>query len=115
MKSTRAEVYAALDSERAYQESRWNATTTTSEGKHSLSEWIAYMEDYLAEAKHLLARVAKQTAYPDAVHIIRKVTTMGVAAMEEHGAPQRVGFERQAAPSGLWRDGDGNLVERVGG
>lgn len=92
MKAAREEVYAALDSERAYQENRWNASTTTSEGKHSFSEWIAYMEDYLAEAKHILARTAKQKAYPDVAHIIRKVTAMGVAAMEEHGAPRREGF-----------------------
>jgi hypothetical protein len=90
--TSRSEVYAAIDSERAYQESRWNASTTTSEGKHSLSEWIAYMEDYLSEMKHLLARTAKQKAYPEAVHIMRKVTTMGVAAMEQHGAPRREGF-----------------------
>lgn len=88
----RADVYAAIDSERAYQQSRWNPTTTTSEGRHSFSEWIAYMEDYLTEAKHVLAREAKQTADPKVAHIMRKVTTMGVAAMEQLGAPRREGF-----------------------
>ena len=89
---SRKDVYAALDSERAYQESRWNASTTTSEGKHSFSDWFAYMDDYIAEAKHLLAREARQNAYPKVAHIRRKVTAMGVAAMEEHGAPRREGF-----------------------
>lgn len=88
-KATRQEVYAALDSERAYQESRWNASTTTSEGKHSFSEWVAYMDHYLGLAKKELATRARQDAYPDVAHIMRKVTAMGVAAMEEHGAPLR--------------------------
>jgi hypothetical protein len=88
----RADVYAALDSERAYQDTRWNESTTTSEGKHSLEEWIVYMEDYSAEAKHLLSRMSTQEAYPKALEIIRKVTAMGVACMEQHGAPRREGF-----------------------
>jgi hypothetical protein len=88
----RQDVYATIDSERAYQAYRWNENTTTSKGFHSFSEWIAYMEDYLAEAKHILARSAKQDAYGQVAHIIRKVTAMGVAAMEEHGAPRREGF-----------------------
>jgi len=92
MQATRQDVYAAIDSERAYQKDRWNEHTTTSKGFHSFSEWIAYMEDYLAEAKHLLARTAKQDAYVQVSHIVRKVTAMGVAAMEEHGAPRREGY-----------------------
>lgn len=90
--ATRREVYDALDSERAYQESRWNASTTTSKGKHSFSEWFAYMEDYIDEAQHMLAREAKQDAYPKVEHFMRKVTAMGVAAMEQLGAPRREGF-----------------------
>jgi hypothetical protein len=89
---TRAEVYAAIDSERNYQKSRWNERTTTSKGFHSFSEWFAYMEDYIAEAKHLLARTPAQDAEIPVQHIMRKVTTMGVAAMEDHGAPTREGF-----------------------
>jgi hypothetical protein len=85
----RSDVYAAIDGERAYQLTRWNAETTTSEGKHTYEEWFAYMEDYIAEAKHILAREAKQTAQPKAGHIMRKVVTMGIAAMEEHGAYAR--------------------------
>lgn len=90
--ASRGEVYAALDSERAYQASRWNESTTTSKGFHSFSEWIAYMDYYLGLAKVQLATRARQEAYPDVAHIMRKVTAMGVAAMEEHGAPRREGF-----------------------
>jgi hypothetical protein len=84
--TARSQVYAALDSERDYQDSRWNG------GKHTIEEWIIYIEDYLAEAKHILAREATQTAVPKSVHIMRKVTAMGVACMEQHGAPRREGF-----------------------
>ncbi len=87
--ATRAEVYAAIDGEREYQDRRWNADTTTSEGKHSLEEWIVYMEDYLAEAKHILSRTAWQDGQSKALDAIRKVTALGVACMEQHGAPQR--------------------------
>lgn len=88
---SRHEVFDAIDSERAYQDNKWNPTTTTTGGTHSFSEWIAYMEDYLAEAKHILARNAEQEASPVVAHIMRKVTTMGVAAMEQLGAPRREG------------------------
>lgn len=86
---TRQEVYNALNSEREYQQSRWNEKTTTSKNLHSFSEWFAYMEDYIAEAKHILARTARQNAEIPVQHIMRKVTAMGVAAMEDHGAPHR--------------------------
>lgn len=89
---TRAEVYTALDSERAYQEFRWNKNTTTSGGQHSFTEWVAYMDYYLGLAKKELATRARQEAYPDVAHIMRKVTAMGVAAMEQLGAPKREGF-----------------------
>lgn len=89
---SRQEVYAALDSERAYQQSRWNETTTTSKGFHSFSEWLAYMDYYIGLAKKELATRARQDAYPDVAHIMRKITAMGVAAMEDHGAPKREGF-----------------------
>lgn len=97
----RSDVYAALDSERDYQDSRWNAETTTSEGKHSLEEWIVYMENYLAEAKQILSRLSTQIAHPQALGIIRKVTAMGVACMEQHGAPQRAGHERNSGQATL--------------
>lgn len=84
---TRQEVYEALDSEREYQK-MWE-TKSTSKGQHSFSEWFAYMTDYIQEAQHILARTARQDAYPQVTHIMRKVTAMGVAAMEQLGAPKR--------------------------
>lgn len=89
LKTTRLEVYAALNDERCYQDSLWNEMTTTSKGQHTFEEWIVYMEDYLAEAKHILSREVAQTAQPKVAHIMRKVTALGVHCMEQHGAPWR--------------------------
>lgn len=86
---TRQQVYAALDSEREYQDRRWNPTTTTSRGQHSFEAWFTYITDYVAEAQHLLSRGAAQDTQLAAAHILRKVTVMGVAAMEQLGAPVR--------------------------
>jgi len=89
MAVSRQEVYEAIDGERTYQR-KWEKSD--SEGKHSFSEWFAYMEDYIDEAQHILAREMQQDAYPKVAHIMRKVTAMGVAAMEQLGAPRREGY-----------------------
>lgn len=88
--ATRNEVYDALNGEREYQR-KWE-TESESKGKHSLSEFFAYMEDYIDEAQHILAREPVQTGNPKAANILRKVTALGVAAMEQHGAPKREGY-----------------------
>ena len=87
--ATRRDVYEAVDTERDYQDSRWNASTTTSRGIHSQTEWLAYIEDYLREAQHILARTARQEARERVNHIMRKIAAMAVSAMEEHGAIKR--------------------------
>lgn len=79
----REKVYFLIDGERAYQNERWNEGTTASGGIHKPEEWVMYMEDYLNEAKHILSRENVQSSYPKAMEIIRKVTAMGVAAMEQ--------------------------------
>lgn len=83
----RSEVYKAVDSERDYQVSLWSMTET--KGLHSVTEFIAYVEDYLAEAKHIVAREKKILAYPKALPIIRKCAAMLVSCMEQHGVEKR--------------------------
>jgi hypothetical protein len=94
--TARAEVFAALESERAYQ-AKWE-TESESKGLHSLEEFFVYMRDYIDEAQHILSRRARQEAFPKALDIMRKVAALGVAAMEQHGAPQRPGHEVLAYP-----------------
>lgn len=85
----REEIYKAIDSERDYQDKRWNENTTASKGKHSPEEWLMYMEDYINEAKHILSRESVQNGYPKAMDIMRKVAAMAVCAMEQHGVNNR--------------------------
>ncbi len=86
---TRKEVYEAIDSERDYQNSKFNEETTTSKGQHTVSEWILFMEDYLQEARNIASRGFSPQADQEALHVIRKVTGMGVACMEQNGASKR--------------------------
>lgn len=88
MKSTRQEVYEAIDSERDYQIGKWKET---GDGTiHSPEEWILLIEEYLDEAKHLLARGSNQTTNDNVMDIFRKVTAMGVACMEQQGIIPRI-------------------------
>lgn len=89
---TRQDVYAALDSERAYQAERWNENTTTTGGHHSLEEWLLYMRKYMEKAEAVLTEKPRQVADPEATEILRKVTALGVAALEEHGCNRREGY-----------------------
>lgn len=84
---TREEVYAIVDSERAYQDSL--ASTSETDGFHTYAEFLLYIDDYVQQAK----RVASTTWGPDAktktLDMIRKVTALGVACMEQNGAAPR--------------------------
>ena len=79
----REEVYRIIDGERDYQEKKWNADTTESEGLHSPAEWLVYMQDYLTEAIHVASRNADPLGSKLVMDNIRKITGMGVAAMEQ--------------------------------
>lgn len=85
----REAVYAAIDSERDYQDRRWNPETTSSGGLHEVGAYLLFMQDYLDEARHQISRGADPEASRLALNTIRKITTLGVVCMEEHGAPMR--------------------------
>jgi hypothetical protein len=86
----RNEVYELINGERDYQDIRWKDDRSMSGTHiHTPEEWIVYMEDYLAEAKHILSRTEAPGCYPVAMGIIRKVTAMGIAAMEQNETPAR--------------------------
>lgn len=93
MRATRAEVYQVLDGERAYQDTRWNRDTTATGGQHeSLADWLMYQRRYIALAEEALSTKGEPEATQEALHMLRKVTALGVAAMEQLGAPRREGF-----------------------
>jgi hypothetical protein len=87
-RATRAEVYAALDTERTYQD-RGLGNAKRHEGRPAMQpgELILCMEKVLADARTAWYRPDGGVACLDD---IRKVTALGVQAMELHGAPQRV-------------------------
>jgi hypothetical protein len=88
MQVTRQEVYAVIDGERDYQDSL-APTSENGEGRHTYAEFLLYMDDYVQQAK----RVASTTWGPDAkiktLDMIRKVTALGVACMEQNGVVPR--------------------------
>lgn len=90
MKSTRVDVYRALDDEREYQDRRWNSSTTNSGGWHEPEAFLLYVEHYVGLARTVLSTKPVQEAYPEAQHIFRKIAALCVAEMEQHGAPLRV-------------------------
>lgn len=96
--ATRRQVFAAINSERAYQDDlrAKNGDDPSERERKTLEQFGYYMEDYLREMKTQLSRTWGPTAYDAALDTMRKVTAMGVAAMETWGAPQRPGFGRTA-------------------
>lgn len=83
------EVAAAVASEREYQDDIWNDETTTSGGEHDVSAWLTFMRSYLREAEDQVSRNPEPEGSELALHTIRKITAMGFACMEQHGAPMR--------------------------
>lgn len=83
-------VYQIIDGEREYQDSRRiNDGSTSSDGSHTPEEFLLYMNDYLQEAMHVASRVWGDGCKPAILDIVRKVTALGVACMEENGAVAR--------------------------
>jgi len=85
---SRRAVYAAIDSERNYQDERWG------DRSHSVTEYILYMEHYLQEARRLASTTDLSVAirHDLVMDFIRKVTALGVVCMEENGCPHREGY-----------------------
>jgi len=92
-KVTRQDVYAAIDSERDYQDSRWGSKLSGERaapegegGNRSLDEFILYIQNYAA---NLGAFASTSSDWQEKLHKVRKVAGLCVAAMEQHGAPHR--------------------------
>jgi hypothetical protein len=92
---TREAVYAAIDSERDYQDELWGDTLSGNRlpihslqqgGDRSIDEFILYLQGYMNDLVYLGSHFSDT---PAKLEVIRKVTTLGVAAMEQHGAPHR--------------------------
>jgi len=85
--ATRAEVYAALDSERDYQEMR--KERDGGKPSHTVTEFLVYTRSYLNEALEKASRVWGADADKEVLDTLRKVGGLVIACMEENGAPKR--------------------------
>jgi hypothetical protein len=93
LRYSRESVYHAIDTERAYQDSKGVASSGAPH-QHELEAFALYMDDYMTEFKHQLSRIWTSDGKPpaEALATLRKITALGVAAMEQHGAITREGF-----------------------
>lgn len=85
----RLDVYKNIDIEREYQDQQWtegNRQNGVPDEDKSVAEWINYMEFHLTKAKEMVYKLNQTEALSE----IRKVTALGVRAMEIHGCPERV-------------------------
>lgn len=87
----RAEAFAAINSERAYQDDKFSGKSHSAIDR-TLDEFILYIKQYADEAGALTTHENPA----EALHFVRKVAALCVGCMETHGAPLRVGFERAA-------------------
>lgn len=87
MTATRQEVYAAIDSERDYQDRIWRNAAGDGPNPLEVGEAILAMEDYLEQARKIWCREHKPCA--QSLEFVRKVAGLAVSCMEQHGAPPR--------------------------
>jgi len=89
--STRAEVYAAVDSERAYQQDMAAAAhgDPSNDYNKALECFATYIASYSDELTDQLSRTWGPDAYRKPLDTVRKIAALAVAAMEVHGAPLR--------------------------
>jgi hypothetical protein len=84
----RKEVYKILDGERDYQDIKWtkrNEENGIPDLNKPIAEWLTYMEHHLEKAKDAVYYLQNDEALAE----IRKVTALGVRAMEVNGCPER--------------------------
>lgn len=84
----REKVYEVIDGERDYQK-RLHGNDPT-----AVNSFILYMEHYLTRAREIASTCQDGNNYPgspgqSSLECVRKVVALGVACMEQHGAPKR--------------------------
>ncbi len=80
---SRNEVYEVLDGERDHQDVQWP------NHRHTTYTFLTYMQDYLAEAMRVANGVGPAGDDEPTLHVVRKIAALGVACMEQNGAPRR--------------------------
>ena len=88
----RKEVYAAIDSERDYQDNlkkdrTSNPTDGTRSIDHTVGDFVTMMQQY---QNNLVAAWTNNPGDQEAMEVMRKIGGIAVNCMEQHGAPHRV-------------------------
>lgn len=88
--TTREEVYKALDSERSYQDKKFDKTLSSDrvgDGSRTIDEFVLYISGLAGE----LVQLASHLSSPDEkLNMVRKIGGLCVQCMEQHGAPKRL-------------------------
>lgn len=89
MPTVRNEVYAAIDGERDYQDAcMGNSARVNVDDNRDLGSLLTLIDVYVEKAKAAFAG-PHPTGKVDTLHQLRKVTALGVLALERYGAPRR--------------------------
>jgi len=84
----RSEVYKRLDAERDYQDQKWtlsNIENGIPDEEKPLDEWLSFIQFHVNKARKL----AHHLNTKDGLHELRKLTTLGIVALEMMGCPER--------------------------
>ena len=92
MKTRQSEIYAAIESERAYQDAGVADPSKPSMKSLEAGEMLLAMEHCLKVAG--LSWYYDKDPYPLTAEHVRKIAGLTVLFMERYGAPQRKGYER---------------------
>ena len=82
MKLSRKKVYKLVNEERDYQNDKWHITD---QSEYKVSDWLTMIKKYLNDAENATFNVNKD----EAMNAIKKITSLGVAAMEQMGCKTR--------------------------
>lgn len=91
--TSRERVYAAIDSEREFQDRKWGKIP---EHPHEVGGWLTIMRKLLTDAE---AAWASSAGDGKSLQEIRKVIAVGVACHEQHGINFRSKFEEPPVQS----------------
>lgn len=87
----RVTVFAAISSERNYQDRVWreNAGADETQPVRTVAEELLMLEEYVARARKAWTDAPRATEVAVTTDVLRKCAGICVRAMENHGAPKR--------------------------
>jgi len=85
-----AAAFEAILSEREYQDMRQERDA--GQTFHSVEDFLLFMQHYMTKTIAVASETWGPDAKPKTLDMMRKVVALGVACMEQHGAPRREGF-----------------------